>query len=68
MPESGAGRTALSFVTNISPEARLEADIRVGESVLARLVALAYAAEHPDLFSSPSSAIMALPPQGGTEH
>ena len=45
----------LTFLKKISGERMPGAELRLAEDALARLVALAYAAEHPELFTAPGS-------------
>jgi hypothetical protein len=49
---AGAGKSKCTFRRIVAPEPISASEVEAAERILARLVARAYAAEHPDLFAS----------------
>jgi hypothetical protein len=52
---AGAGKSKCTFRRIVAPAPVSASELEAAERILARFVALAYAAEHPDLFSSKSA-------------
>jgi hypothetical protein len=49
---TGAGKAKCVFRTTVAPDPISASAMETAERILSRFVALAYAADHPDLFSS----------------
>jgi hypothetical protein len=66
---AGAGKSKFGFRRIVAPEPISTPALGVAERILARLVALAYAGDHPDLFlSEGNKPELAEPPVPATSH